>query len=413
MGFAAPGPRASASKPITYAGDGHLCAVAPTRSGKGRGVIVPNLLLHDGPVVVFDPKGELYRVTARRRREMGQKVYKLDPCRVVGEETDTLNPLDIFSLPGADIETDSQVVAHWLSDGNRGAKEPFWDISGTALNTALVAHSATLPLDQRNLATVRKYLFSDDVVYNLAVLLDTVGKSMNKMAKDEIAAFLQTTDVTRSGMLATAQAYLKPFLSPRLAEALSNSTVPLDGVLAGDPMTIYMILPPDKLKSHKALLKMWAGTLLKALTSRATVPAQRTLLLLDEAAQLGNFPPLETAVTLCVGYGLQVWTFWQDLAQLKSCYPDSWQTVLNNCAVLQTFGINNRQMASQWGDYLGRGAAELAALPADRQVVAIQGSGELCCRRADYLRDPIFAGLFDDNPLYGRSGPTTGTARDP
>jgi type IV secretion system protein VirD4 len=392
--------------PLTYDGDGHLITLAPTRSGKGRGALIPNLLLYSGPVIVFDPKGELYRVTARCRREMGQRVIKLDPCQVAGADGDTLNPFDIFTLDNADLETDAQTLAEWLSQGNRGTKEPFWDVQASALHSALIAHVASaLPAEERNLESIRKLLIADDTVYNLAVVLDTQGKAMNRMAHDEIAAFLQTTDVTRSGILSTAQAYIKPFLSPRMGAALCNSTFDLQDVVRAAPLTIYMVLPPDKLKSHRALLKMWVGTFLKALTSRKHIPPLRTLMLLDECAQLEHFPYLETLMTLCAGYGVQCWTFWQDMAQLHGCYPASWQTILNNCAVLQTFGIRNRHMASQWGNYLEHGPQALLALPPQNQIVHMHGVGEFCCRRPDYLGDPVVAGLFDDNPFYEHPGP--------
>lgn len=394
-------------EPVWYNGEGHLLTVAPTRSGKGRGVLIPNLLNYPGPVVVFDPKGEFYRVTARRRREMGQKVVRVDPCQVIGPESDTLNPFDIFGLANADLETDAQTLAEWLSQGNRGTKEPFWDNQASALHSGLITHVANNPkVEERNLDAVRRLLMSDDVVYNLAVVLDTCGKNMNQMAHDEIAAFVSTTDVTRSGILSTAQAYIKSFLSPRMTGVLRNSTFDLAGVVSGEPMTIYLILPPDKLRSHKALLKMWVGTLLKAILSRQTLPAQRTLFLLDECAQLENFTYLETMITLCAGYGAQCWTFWQDLSQLKSCYPTAWETILNNCDVLQTFGIRNRHMASQWGQYLEHGPETLATLPPARAVVRVHGRPELTCRRPDYLSDTLFAGHYDDNPMYGPSAPS-------
>jgi type IV secretion system protein VirD4 len=399
-------------EPLTYSGDGHVITVAPTRSGKGRGALVPNLLTNPASVAVFDPKGDLYRMTARRRREMGQRVIRIDPCQVIGPGSDNLNPMDIFKLDNADLETDAQSLAEWLSQGNRGTKEPFWDVSGAALHSALIAHVASAcPEEQRNLESVRKLLMGGDVIYDLAVLLDTHGKNMNQMAHDELAAFLATTDVTRSGIMATALAYIKPFLSPRMAAVLSNSTFDLKDLIRGEPLSIYLILPPDKLRSHKALLKMWVGTLLKALTSRTTIPERRTLLLLDECAQLEGFPYLETIITLCAGYGVQCWTFWQDLAQLKTCYPTSWETILNNCAVVQTFGIHNRRMATQWSDYLEHGPDALANLPPDREVVHIHGQGEFCCRRPDYLSDALFTGLFDDNPFYAQSKGTAAATR--
>jgi type IV secretion system protein VirD4 len=388
-------------EPLTYEGDGHLITVAPTRTGKGRGVLIPNLLTYPGSTVVFDPKGELYRVTARRRVEMGHRVVRLDPCHVIGPDPDTLNPFDIFDLANADLETDAQMIASWLSNGGSLGKEPFWDLQGAALQAAVIAHVASgMPENERNLESVRKYLMSSDTVYNLALLLDNKGKTMNRMSYDEIAAFLQTAELTRSGILSTACSYIKIFLSPRFGQALACSTFDLQELVTGEPVTIYMILPPDKLKSHKSLLKMWVGTMLKAVTSRQTIPELPTLMLLDECAQLENFPYLESIITLCAGYGVQCWTFWQDLSQLKSCYPSSWETILNNCAVIQTFGIRNRHMATQWGDYLEHGSESLMKLRPENQVLRVQGKEEVSCRRADYLVDERFIGLYDENPMY-------------
>ena len=81
------------SKPLENYGEGHLLTVAPTGTGKGRTAIVPNLLYYQGPVVVIDPKGENYAVTARCRREMGHRVFKLDPFGVIDSESESPEPL--------------------------------------------------------------------------------------------------------------------------------------------------------------------------------------------------------------------------------------------------------------------------------------------------------------------------------
>ena len=75
---------------------------------------------------------------------------------------------------------------------------------------------------QRNLNEVCQLLMSDDVVYNLAVVLDTVGKRLNKACYQEIASFLQMPELTRGGVLATADSYLRPFLSERVEAALAS-----------------------------------------------------------------------------------------------------------------------------------------------------------------------------------------------
>ncbi|MCA2668839.1 MAG: type IV secretory system conjugative DNA transfer family protein, partial [Microcystis sp. M045S2] len=328
------------SDPIIYEGDSHLLSVAPTGAGKGVSVIIPNLLYYGGPVVVFDPKGENYAVTAKRRREMGHKVIKLDPFGVFGEDGDGFNPFDILGIASSNVESDSQMLAELLSRTNRGQKEPFWDISATGLISGLIAHASTLEDEsKRNLGTVWDWISSDDVSRNLAMILDTHGSQMNRMAYQEIAMFLQLPEKeTRPSVLSTAQTYLRFLLAPNVCRTFGKSSFTMSEIIDGERVSVYMILPPDKLMSHASILKVWVGVLFRAITSRRTIPAKRTVFMLDECAQLGHFPYLESVITLCRGFGLQVWSFWQDLSQIRTNYERSWETMLNNCDVLQIFG---------------------------------------------------------------------------
>jgi type IV secretion system protein VirD4 len=119
LGFAASMmPQTPDDLPIHYGGP-HLLTCAPTGSGKGRCCAVPALLDYPGQVVTIDIKGELYGCTHRRRREMGQQVIKLDPFRVVDKTTDGFNPMEMFQLPTTDFDTDSQMMASMLSEGNK------------------------------------------------------------------------------------------------------------------------------------------------------------------------------------------------------------------------------------------------------------------------------------------------------
>ncbi|HEY1066471.1 MAG TPA: type IV secretory system conjugative DNA transfer family protein, partial [Pirellulales bacterium] len=183
--------------------EGHTLTFAPTGAGKGRNVLIPNLVANPrSSIVCIDVKGELYRTTAPRRRAMGQTVWRLDPFNVCGPESDSLNVLDVFDL-GGDVETLAQMQAELLSVGNRGVKDPFWDVSASGLIAGILVYVALQAARvDRSLRKVRDLLMSDDVVYSLAVLLDTVGKEMNLMARQEIAAFLQMPERdTRGGVL--------------------------------------------------------------------------------------------------------------------------------------------------------------------------------------------------------------------
>ncbi len=393
--------RGDVAEPIVYEGDSHLLSVAPTGSGKGRGAIIPNLLRYPGPMIVVDPKGENYQVTARYRRSLGQKVHVLDPFGVVTRSTARLNPFDVFALPGAQIDAESEMLAELLAGGIRSLKDPFWDISASSLISGLIAYLAAHGAPhERHFGSLRSLMWSD-FVYRIARLLDE-KQDLHPFARAELEGFLGiTADITRGGIIATAYTHGNILKSDAVLRSLGPSTIDLEEIIAGDPMTLYLIIPPTKLDSHKALLRLWIGTLLLAIMQRRTRPAQRTVFLLDECAQLGSLGVLRQAVTLMRGYGLQIWMFFQDLSQIKRLYPDDWQTMVNNAAVLQTFGLNTHMVAREMADLLGGiGSQDLRLLPPNQQICVMPGTLPVISRRPDYLSDPLFAGRFDPNPLF-------------
>ena len=389
---------------ITYKGDSHLMTIAPTGSGKGRSAIIPNLLHFEGPVIVVDPKGENYAVTAQRRRDMGHKVIALDPFRIMGKDSDSLNPFDIFLLDNADIDTDAQMFAELLSEGNRFKTDPFWDITARGLHSGVIAYIVSgLKKEEWNINFLRDILMGDDETYNLAVVLDTLGKDkkITRMAYQEIASYLKMpAEKTRDSVLATAISYLKAFTSDQVASTLQKSSFSLQEVIDGSPLSIYIIIPPDKLRSHSALLKLWIGTLLKAISSRREIPEHRTLFILDECGQLGSFPFLETAITLLRGYGLQTWSFWQDLSQLRKLYEIEWSTMVNNCDVLQIFGTKNYRVATEFSEMVGVETEQVSDVKASEQILLIEGQELMKTKRFDYLNNPEFKGKYQPNPLY-------------
>lgn len=405
IGFSAPDTSDHGNRPVWYDGP-HLVTVAPSGTGKGVSCAIPALLTYPGQMVVLDVKGELYITTHRRRRELGQNVIKLDPFRVIDQTTDGLNPLDILNLPNAELETDCQTLAKLLSAGKGFSRDPFWELSANGVNSGVLGYIASCePPEKRHLGRMMELIYSDDVPYGLAVLLDTRGKEMPRMSYQEMAAFLQQPErETRPSTLATAQSFLKGLNTARVVEALQKSTFSLDSFREGEPTTIYMIIPPDRLTSHAAIISLWVGTLLKTVFSRTTIPHYRTLFLLDEAASLGNFPMLETAITLCRSYGVRVWTFWQDMQQIQSNFPVGWRTILNNCA-MQTFGLTTKLMAQEIATVMDFHAAEVMAMPADEQFLQLGAGKAMRCRKLNYLTDGLYRGTFDANRFHAGTFP--------
>ena len=392
-------------KALTYAGDGHLMTVAPTGAGKGVGLIIPALLTYPGSVIVTDIKGENYQVTARYRRSLGQQVVVLDPFGLVTarDKGDKLNPFDVFKVPGSDLESDAEMLAAQLAVGHEFSSDRYWEDTGRGLVAGLLADVATSsPLDKRNLCTLRELLYNDDLDYTLAVALDNRKKSMSPLARDEFVSYLAApSDKTRPCIRTTATTFVKCLGSTAVARCLEKSTFELCDLLNNKPMTIYLVLPPEKLLSHRALLRLWVVTLMTVVMRRTRLPKQRTLFLLDEAAQLGSLDLLPQAVSLLRGYGLQVWTFWQDLSQLMKLYPNNWEALVNNAAVLQAFGVPGHAARIGWRAILGDADAQLASeLHTDEMLVAITGQPLARHTRANYMRDKPFAGRFDANQRF-------------
>ena len=183
---------------------------------------------------------------------------------------------------------------------------------------------------------------------------------------------------------------------------LEKSSFSLQEFADGQPMTIYIIVPSERLESHKALLHIVLAALFGAVFSRRQMPDPRSLFLIDEAGNLGAFPMMKAAMTLCRGFGVRCWTFWQDMQQLTDCYPTCWKTIINNAGALQLFGLNTQLMAREGADVLGCSTETLLNLKPNEQMLQLRGRGELRCERLDYLTDPRYEGHFDDNRFYSR-----------
>ncbi|MFO0954202.1 MAG: type IV secretory system conjugative DNA transfer family protein [Isosphaeraceae bacterium] len=407
--------RALRGELLRHADDGHLITIAPTGSGKGRSGVVPALLTYPGPTLTIDIKGENYQVAARRRREMGHRVVVLDPFHTAVEKSDGLNPFDLFNLPGSEPDCDAELLAEILAGGQTMiSKDLFWDVTGKGLLTGLVGYvsEGTSP-DERHPGKMLDLLYADDVDYTLAVALDT-HKFKTPLFRQELAAYLNhESDKCRPSVRSTAQTFAKCLGSQSVRACLSRTTFDLQAWLRGEPVDVFLIFPPDKLESHRNVLRLLLATLLTTLVRRKTMPESRTLLLLDECAQLGALPHLKTALTLLRGYGVLVWTLWQDLSQMKNLYPSDWETILNNSSVVQVFGMSNGWMAKSSAELLGVAVDRLLRLGKDEQYLMRPGEGSKLTRRVDYLTDREFSGLYDDNPRYPKPGAAPSRARRP
>lgn len=417
-------------KLLRHKTDKHLMTLAPNRAGKGVSAIIPNLLTWPGSMLVIDPKGENASVTARRRRAMGQKVYILDPWGITGFEGCRFNPLLALSPDSADLVEDATLLADSLVVPATKADDEFWNTEARSFLAGLIMHIVTTEApENRNLGTLRTLLTLGEAEF--ADLLEDMN--------DNHAAFglvtrtaqrlLQKTDRERSGVISTAQGQTHFLDSPRITDVLASSSFDLDE-LKSSRMSIYLVLPADRLATHGRWLRLVVGLCLSALTRDRHPPENPVLFLLDEFAALGRLQAVETAIGLLAGYGVLLWPILQDLAQLQDLYPQRWRSFLANTGVIQAFGVNDMGTAEYLSKMLGqrtvtvrqhgrsgdavisRGSENYAAtgrpllmpqeimrLPPNQQILLLHGKAPLLADRVRYYSDKEFQGLFDQNPM--------------
>ncbi|WP_370236131.1 MULTISPECIES: type IV secretory system conjugative DNA transfer family protein [Henriciella] len=404
MGFSQPPGDAGSppAEPVEMGGDGHILTIAPTGSGKGVSCIIPTLLTYTGPVIVIDPKGENAAVTAERRRQMGQQVHVIDPFGISGEEPARFNPLELVNPRYADCTDDAAMIASMITPVLKN--DPYWSNRAKQLITGLILHVChDMPASDRNLLKVR------EILHRASLEEESVIEALRTSRHHEVrithAGISGPAERTRQSIVSIAADALDVFRGDSMMHSLYASSFDINGVTRGDPMTIYLVLPPHMMESHGPVLRMWVGALFSLMCRRRKRPDMHTLFLIDEAAQLGTFEPLRSALTLLRGYGVRTWSFWQDLPQLKRLYPD-WETLLTNCRAVQIFGRLGARSAKGAAEALGVDNPSIFRdLNRDQMVVAMNGDDPKLCHRPNYLNDRILAKLAQQNPFFSDDMP--------
>jgi type IV secretion system protein VirD4 len=139
------------------------------------------------------------------------------------------------------------------------------------------------------------------------------------------------------------------------------------------PATVYLVIPAEQLAAGAALARLWIGTFLRRAAKAQEKPSVPLLFLLDHCAALGSLPVLESLHTMTTAGALRIWTFWDDVHQLRVTYPRGWPAMLAGCGTIQVFGTSDAEAAAEAAAVLGLPADDVRSLgPAD-QIVRLDG----------------------------------------
>jgi type IV secretion system protein VirD4 len=329
--------RSYQGKLLRYDGHAHLLTIAPTRSGKGVGTIIPNLLLAGRSIICIDPKGENARATGRQRETFGP-VYYLDPFELSGRSGSSYNPLALLRPDSIDLAEDAMTLADALVFDEQ-VSEAHWNEEAKALVAGIILYTVCHDKPElRTLATVREYLtLAPEDFENLLQVMQVSSDAGGLIAR-AANRFLGKSHREASGVLSSAQRHTHFLDSPRIAKVTGQSDFNFAD-LKSQVASVFLILPPDRLDTYARWLRL---LLAQSLSEMARSPAKP------------ERPVLFRAMGLMAGYGLQLWPILQDMHQLRSLYSERAGTFLSNAGVLQAFGVNDYETAEMLSKTMGK-----------------------------------------------------------
>ncbi len=398
----------------------HILLFAPTGSGKGVGFVIPNLLFWKDSVIVHDIKLENYELTSGwRKKHYKQKVFLWNPADPDGV-SHCYNPMDwISSKPGQMVD-DVQKICNFLLP-----EQEFWQNEARALLTGIMLYLVAADDKPATLGEVVRTLRNDDVVYNLAVVLDTMGKKIHPVSYMNIASYLQKPDKERGSVTSTANSSLELWANPLVDTTTATSDFNLHEFKVS-PHTCYVGLTPDNISRLKPLMNMFYQQAAAFFTAKMPQPHEKfgVLMMMDEFPTLGKMEQFLAGIAYFRGYRVRLFLIIQDTEQLKGIYEESgMNSFLSNSTYRITFAANNMETANLISQLLGNKTAqqvsynkpkyldlnpgarslhvsdvqralllpqEVIQLPRDEQIILIESQPPIRCKKIFYFKDKIF-----------------------
>jgi type IV secretion system protein VirD4 len=394
------------SRPIYHQlNDGPLFVVGRSGSGKGTASLIPICLdtPADTTLIVVDVKGQVSATTAEHRRRLGAHVQIVDPFGVTGSTSSGINPLDLIgdpmTLPSA--ADDAAMISDALVVESSRNGERFWNQSAkSAITMGCLLLAAHAPKDWKNLGALGDALGAGTGPTLTGFLAAAVCSDIcGGLVRREAENLSSLSGPTLSSITATLASHLRPLTSPLVKKSLSTSDVDLDAISRGDPVTIYLTIPPDRIRSHGAVLRVWLNAFVCAIARRRERPRSHTILLIDELAQLGTLEAVRQVSYLLREMGVSLVGYLQGIDQLARLYEDDWRALLDNAGTIVSLngGAALRRLAEITADE--DAARGLPPLPITDAAVIRNGRIDYMQKR-DYRLDPAYRHLAPLNRFF-------------
>ncbi|MBP0463844.1 conjugal transfer protein TraG [Roseomonas sp. PWR1] len=428
---------------LRHDGPEHVLCFAPTRSGKGVGLVVPTLLTWPGSAIVHDIKGENWQLTAGFRARHG-RVLLFDPTNA---KSAAYNPL--LEVRRGEWEVrDVQNVADVLVDPEGSLdKRNHWEKTSHSLLVGAILH-VLYAEEEKTLAGVAAFL-SDPrrpIEATLKAMMTTphLGPGgPHPVVASTARELLNKSDNERSGVLSTAMSFLGLYRDPVVAEVTRRCDWRIADLIADEkPATLYLVVPPSDISRTKPLIRLVLNQIGRRLTEdlHTRDRRHRVLMMLDEFPALGRLDFFESALAFMAGYGLKSFLIAQSLNQIEKAYGPN-NAILDNCHVRVSFATNDERTAKRVSDALGTATemkamrnyaghrlspwlghlmvsrsetarplltpGEVMQLPATDEIVMAAGVHPIRAKKARYFEDRRFKERVLPSPDPAKSGRST------
>jgi type IV secretion system protein VirD4 len=352
---------------LRHNGPEHVMAFAPTRSGKGVGLVVPTLLGWTGSAVIHDIKGENWQLTAGWRGRFSHCLL-FNPTDA---RSARYNPL-LEVRRGADEVRDVQNIADILVDPEGALdRRNHWEKTSHSLLVGAILHILYADPD-KTLARVATFLSDPQrpFVATLRTMMTTnhLGSPEAPQVHPVVASaareLLNKSENERSGVLSTAMSFLGLYRDPTVAAVTAAADWRIADLVEGKhPVSLYLVVPPSDISRTKPLIRLVLNQIGRRLTEQLHAenrPGRHHLLLmLDEFPALGRLDFFETSLAFLAGYGVRAFLIAQSLNQIEKAYGEH-NSILDNCHVRVAFATNDERTAKRISDALGTATEQRA-----------------------------------------------------
>ena len=362
---------------LLHNGPEHILCFAPTRSGKGVGLVIPTLLTWEHSVLSLDIKGENFALTSGWRKSIGQNILKFEPTAKDG--CSRFNPLAEVRYGDEHIIEDCQNIAMMIVDPDGKGLKDIWGKGAYSWLYVILLHVVCkVKLEEKrdaNLLDISNFIGrvaeageEVDLEESFNGLCDDMTsydhgfKFVDDAVKREATNMRQLAHETRTGIHKNVQVELGLYSDPIVARNISGTDWKISDLMNADnPTSLYLVIPPKDIDRLKPLFRIILNQILRQSTAEmqfsngASVKSykHRMLLMLDEFTSIGKLEIFEQSLAFMAGYGLKAFIIIQDITQLHKAYTKD-ESVISNCHIRIAYAPNKIETAKVLSEMAGK-----------------------------------------------------------